>query len=98
MLDFFEKGSPFEGDKTVLRSISTGLSTGPSCNVDSAKEIGSKILATMCGVAMNEYVFKKTNQAILMTAKQNVPDTSTNVDPFLLFQRLLILQRKLNLN
>jgi len=91
LTNYLEQSSPFEGDPTILRSISTGLTSSKNCNVHYSKAVGKKILDSMIGVSIEKYVFHRTEQAVLMTAKMDSSECSKELDPSLLFQRLLII-------
>jgi hypothetical protein len=39
------------------------------CNADEAKSVGMLIIETMNGHSVENYTFKKKNQAVLMTSK-----------------------------
>lgn len=98
VLDYLTSASPFVGDKTVLRSISTGVSACESCNVESAKSVGQKILDSMTGICPDDYTFRQKEQAVLMTAKtKSIGAGIGQVDPSLLFQRLMMIVKRSDL-
>ena len=90
LYEFLKERSPFTADKS-LRNIETGMIANDEANVDSAKDIGNKILASMTEQLVTNYSFKKKNQAVALDAKRptntNIVQT-TQVDPQLMFQRL----------
>ena len=64
-----------------------------SVNLEKAREVGQSILNSMTGKPAAEYSFTKTNQAIIaFSAKSsvNVHGEKIQVDPKLLFQRVII--------
>ena len=60
-------------------------------HVDRSREIGYKILKSMVGKAVEEFTFKKSDQAAALGSKSivKIKGTTVVVDPQLLFQRLL---------
>ena len=95
VIDYLRNASPFVGEHTILRSISTGVAACESCNVENAKSIGQSILDSMVGISTDSYTFRKKDQAILMTAKNTLGTPSVGqLDPSLLFQRLMVIVRR----
>ena len=95
LFSYLKHASSFDGDNLKLRSIATGMSATMACNVDTAKEIGERIMKLMIGVSVKDFVFRKKDQAVLMTAKSNESGTSVRqLDPSLLFQRLIVIAKK----
>ena len=71
----------------------TGVHAESSVNLEKAREVGQSILNSMTGKPAAEYSFTKTNQAIIaFSAKSsvNVHGEKIQVDPKLLFQRVII--------
>ena len=92
---YLKQSSPFDGDNLMLRSIATGMSATTACNVDDVKRIGEQIMKSMIGVSVKDFVFRKKDQAVLMTAKSTESGTSVRqLDPSLLFQRLIVIAKK----
>ena len=79
-------------DDTSLRSIVSGVVAHESVNVDHAGDIGQTILKCMQGKSIHEYSFKRKQQATTIGSKAAVAINKEHVqiDPQLLFQRLLI--------
>ena len=78
---------------TDLINIMTDVHAESSVNVKKAREVGESILNSMTGKPAAEYSFTKTNQAIIaFSAKSSVKvdGEKIQVDPKLLFQRLII--------
>ena len=67
ILRYFQENSPFTSDNT-LRNISTGVHAHPTVNVDKAEAVGRAILEDMEGKTVNEYVFKRANQAVTLVS------------------------------
>ncbi len=85
-----EDRSPFTSDPS-LRNIMNGVHAQASVNVDKAKEVGLTILESMRGHLADSYSFTKSNQAVTLVMKCSVRicDEQVQVDPQLLFQRLI---------
>ena len=83
---------------TDLINIMTGVHAESSVNVDKAREVGQSILDPMTGKAPTEYSFTKSNQAITFSAKSSikVDGEKIQVDPQLLFQRVIIASQSLD--
>ena len=96
IIEFLERGSPFEGD-VQLRSIANGLTAYPSANVDSAKDVGLKVIDAMSGQVVSDFVFRRKEQAIQMTTKQSPSGDCKRLDPTLLFQRFIMIAKRINL-
>ena len=62
VLEFLEERNPFSPD-TSLRNVVTGVTAAKSVNVDWAKEI-HRIFDSMTGKKVDEYTFKREDQAI----------------------------------
>lgn len=86
---FFVEYPPFTDDQT-LHSVMTGAVAGSGCNVNSAKDIGDKILKKMKGLSAAEVSFKRIDQAITMDRKVRVKAQGEEIvcTNELLFQRL----------
>ena len=93
LLAFLQERNPLDLDlhDSELRNIETGVEADSTVNSDSAKEVGSKVIASMTGKNVLDYNFKRTDQAVTMGTKSTVKidGDSIHVDPQLLFQRLL---------
>ena len=89
-LSYLEEKNPFASEKS-LRNIETGALADKRVNADSAKSIGLDIIADMEEKKVLEYTFKKKKQAVTLGTKQHVKvdGEEVNVDPQLLFQRLI---------
>ena len=95
MITYLSQRSPFTGENS-LRNITTGVTAPPSVNVHESKAIGKKILASMEGNAVDSYTFRKKDQAVTMDTKSviKIHDEHVQVDPQLLFQRLVTVGTK----
>ena len=60
-------------------------------NVEKVREIGVNILEYMAGKSTDEFIFRKANQGVKLGSLSTVKikDEHVNIDPQLLFQRLL---------
>lgn len=88
--------SPFH-DTPKLRNIMTGIHAGEDVNVDDAKAVGETVMSEMTGQGVLSYSFKRKQQAITLATKSSikVDGQHLQVDPQLLFQRLVIASRTL---
>ena len=71
MLKYLQKRSPFTPDAS-LRNISTGVSAHSTVNADNARYVGNAILVSMEGKTVEEYTFKRKNQAVTLDTKSSV--------------------------
>ena len=94
LLLFLQERDPFASD-TSLRSIATGIVADSIVNADRAKEVGDMILAKMVEKNPADFTFKKKDQAVAQSTKSTVKmqGESIQVDPQLLFQRLVAAAR-----
>ncbi|KAL8580054.1 hypothetical protein ACOMHN_065103 [Nucella lapillus] len=90
LLHFFYRRNPFLGDGKLI-SLAMGQEADESVNVDMAKQIGQNILDSMTGSIVSDVKFNKSNQAVTLATKTtiSVQGEAKNVDPTLLFQRLV---------
>lgn len=67
-------------------------------NIDEAAKIGEKIISSMSGQKVEEYTFKKSNSVIKPNAKNAlvIDGDIVNIDPQLLFQRLMLITRDMD--
>ena len=91
IIDFLRNANPFKGDANILRNIATGVAAAHHVNVDNAKSVGELILAKMIGKTLSEFIPRRVDQCVLMTARSTRigDEKHANIDPALLFQRLL---------
>ena len=87
VLEFLEERNPFSPD-TSLRNVVTGVTAAKSVNVYRAKEIGHRIFYSMTGKKVDERTFKREDQALILGKGKSLKD-EVQVDPLLLFQRLM---------
>ena len=98
LLEFREYRNSFS-DNCNLRSFATGINAGISGNVDTAKEVGEKILTSMEQQNVLQHSFKKKDQAVtLSTSAVKVNNESIQIDPQLLFQKLGMTSWKISSN
>ena len=91
LMQFLDSRNPFNISSQSLRSITSGITAPDSVNADTAEAVGKKITESMKGKLVTEYVFRKKEQAVTMDTKSTikVTDEVVQVDPNLLFQRLV---------
>ena len=63
---------PFEANDSRLHSIDTGVIASCSVNADKGRQVGKKIVDGLVGQKVQEYVFKKKDQAVILEAKDAV--------------------------
>ena len=97
LLNVLADQNSFTGQKG-LRKIMNGVHANDTVNVDDAKDIGQGILASMTGTFVTEFAFKRSNQAVTLATKSSVKfdGEKIQVDPQLLFQRLIVALKSLN--
>jgi hypothetical protein len=93
---FLVERNPFSPEES-LRNIETGMTGEPNVNVYEASKVGSKILQQMNGSKIDDFVFKKNNQVVTLSCKSSVKvnEKDINVDPQMLFQRLVAASQNL---
>ena len=91
LMSFINWRSTFDEDPS-LRNIVSGITSRPEVNVDHAKQIGVGILNEMVGKSVLTHSFKRKAGAITgdSHAAVKVGDDEVQIDPLLLFQRLII--------
>ena len=96
IIDFLRKENPFKGDVNIVRNLLTGVAAAQHVNVDSAKSVGELILTKMIGKTVSEFIPRRVDQCVLMTARITKlgDEKHANIDPALLFQRLLTVARR----
>ena len=73
-----------------MPSIASGINADGRVNVDTAKDVGQGILDSMVGKSVLEHTFRKKDQAVtLNTSVIKINHDTVNIDPQLLFQRLV---------
>ena len=79
-----------------LFNIANGVTAQERANVEKAREIGVKIVESMAGQSTEEFTFRKANQAVTLGSRPTVKikDEHVNIDPHLLFQRLLTVRER----
>ena len=89
LLEFLESRNPFS-DNCSLRSVATVINAGITVNVDTTKYVGEDILTSMAQQKVLQHSFKKKDQAVtLSTSAVKVNNETIQIDPQLLFQRLM---------
>ena len=91
VLEYSQCKAPFDTNDSRLHSIDTVVLASCSVNADKGSQVGKKIVDGLVGHKLQEYVFKKKDQAVTLEAKDEVHTGTETVviDPMLLFQRLV---------
>lgn len=79
-----------------FRNIMTGVNAGSKVDVDNAKLIGDKIMHSMTNQSVVHYTFKRKDQATTFLKARSsvrVGEDQVQIDPELLFQRLIIISK-----
>ena len=95
LLNALAEQNPFTAQQG-LRNIMNGVHANYTVNVDDAKDIGQGILASMTRKFVTEFAFKRSSQAVTLGTKSSVKidGEKIQVDPQLLFQRIIFWQKK----
>ena len=65
--------NPFSLDfNNNLRNIMNGVNADSSVNADTANSVGEKILSSMNGMLVTDYLFKRGAQAVIVVSKASV--------------------------
>ena len=91
LIKFLVSKNPFDKEAN-LQNIVTGEIAAKQVNVTRAEEIGKDVLNRMSGKQVSKYTFRKKHRAITMDSpsKVKIDDEEVNIDPQLLFQRLIL--------
>ena len=92
VFDFLEQGSPFNGN-LQLGNTTNGLTAYESANVDSSRDLGLKFIESMSGKLVADFVFRRKQQAVQITTKQNLGGDCKRLDSTFLFQWLISLAK-----
>ena len=95
VLSHLQERNPFSSDPS-LRNIATGEHALSNVNVDTARSVGTAILKSMDGQTPGGYTFKRKDQAVTLGMRSSVriDGKEIQIDPQLLFQRLVIVAQK----
>lgn len=99
VLGYLKERNPFQTNEGyALRNIHDGMEASNNVNVDESKRIGEKIIESMQGKNVADYVFKQANQAVIMHSRNTivVDGEACTIDPQLLFQRLILVAGKMD--
>ena len=66
LVQFLDSRNPFNISGQSLRNISSGVTSPDSVNADTAEAVGKKIIESMNGKPVSEYVFRQKEQAVTM--------------------------------
>ena len=91
VLEYLQSKTPFDANDSSLHSIDTGVITSCSVNAEKGSQVGKKIVDGLVGQKVQEFVFKKKDQAVTLEVKDTVHTGTETVviDSLLLFQRLV---------
>lgn len=97
LFDYLSERKVF-ANVTSLRNIVDGVVSYPNCNPYDAENIGMAVVKRMEGNNSATFVFKKKDQVVVMNTKNTVQidNESVQIDPEVLFQRLLFIQSNRN--
>ena len=92
---YLQDRNPFCNDSS-LRSIFTGVHSHPTVNVDTEHAIGATVLNSMDGRTPDEHTFRRKDQVATIGTNNSVriDGDDVQVDPLLLFQRLITVPRR----
>ena len=92
IIHYLSKRSPFDSESS-LRNIATGVIADDRVNCDKSQAEEKKILDSLTGKNAHEYTFHKKDQVVSLACKTAVRlnDGDVQVDPQLMFQRLVIM-------
>lgn len=98
-LRFVKERDP-SGEFPSLRNIETGVTADSKVNVDSAKEVGERIIESMSGQSISTYSFKRSQQVVTLNSKNfmKIDEEPIFIDPQLLFQRFATVANSLDLD
>ena len=93
---WLEAHDPFDENEPFLKSISTGLTATEEdgINCDVAEKVGQEIHSKLDGVSFSEAKIKRNDQIHTLESLKmgvKIDKEKVNVDPLLLFTRLLVL-------
>lgn len=95
--DFLSERNVFE-NIPGLRNIVDGIVSNAHCNPYLAESVGCAIINKLEKNGSSDYVFKKKDQVVVMNSKNTIEidDENVQIDPEVLFQRLLFIQNNRN--
>jgi hypothetical protein len=100
ILEFLELHNPFSTSDGRLRSLTSGTATAESDNIncDNAENVGSAIMLKMDGISFNNIKLKRSDHvrtlAHITTAATAGVQKKLNIDPTMLFNRLLVIMQR----
>ena len=95
LIDYLNERDPFVQNDSLF-NISNGMTAQERVNVEKAREIGVKIVESMAGKSTDEFTFPKANRDVTLGSRSTVKIKAehVNIDPQLLFQRLLTVRER----
>jgi hypothetical protein len=97
IISFLRDRDPFVDTTSSLFNIANGLTAQEGVNVERSRVIGDKILASMVSKSVEEFTFRKANQAVTFGSNSavKIKGQSVKVDPQLIFQRLVFVGERM---
>ena len=98
LLNFLESKNSFNLHYTSLRSIATDMTANNAVNAHKAKDIDMQILKSMEGKKVSGHSLKKKDQIVTLDIQSvvKIQDKVVQMDPQLLFQRLVAVRTRNN--
>ena len=99
MFEFLAERDPSHID-TVLINLKSGEVADESVNVSQAQTIGESLIQGIAGTSAFDYKFRKKDLLIIIKTNTsvNIEDTVVEVDPRLLFHRLIVFNQPEEIN
>ena len=100
LLTFFFQHNPFDLSDCRLRSISSGVVARENDDINCyiAEDVGRKIMVEIDNLCFTDVVLKKSNivrKLSQLSKKVKVGDEKANIDPSILFARLLVIMTQM---
>ena len=92
LINYFIDTNPFAQNDSLF-NIANGMTAQKGVNVEISRIIGERILASMIGKTVEEFYFRKADQAVTLGSRSTakVKGEPAKVDPQLIFQRLVVI-------
>lgn len=87
LIRYLKERDPFT-QNAFLFNIANGVTALENVDVDSAQDIGNNILKSMVGKSVEDYTFRKVDEAVTLASRSTikVKRVSVVVNPQLIFQ------------
>ncbi|RUM44712.1 MAG: hypothetical protein DSY80_04115, partial [Desulfocapsa sp.] len=91
LISYLKERDPFVQNASLV-NIANGMVAQEGVNVERSREVGEHILASMVGESVDNFTFRKVDQAVTLGSKTvvKIKGESVKVDPQLLFKRLIL--------